>query len=86
MKDIDTENTLPGVPYLGLAIHPYSPNTLYLATEAGMLVTYDGGSKWWNFNSGLPNALVCTDIMVRKDSMNLYMSTIGRGMYRRCIF
>jgi len=77
------ETRLPDVAVTGLAVHPTHPARLYVSTEVGPFVTYDGGENWEPFDTGLPRNLVTTAVVMRRSSTTLYLATIGRGLYRR---
>ena len=77
-------DALPAVAVVSLAIHPYSPETIYAATAIGVFITRDGGDSWEPYESGMPR-IVTTELALRKSTMTLYVSTMGRGAYRRVI-
>jgi hypothetical protein len=73
---------LPNVPFLAIVQRYGQPDTLYAATELGPFRTTDRGHAWAPFDEGLPNAVV-SDMAYRLGADELYVSTIGRGMWAR---
>jgi photosystem II stability/assembly factor-like uncharacterized protein len=59
---------------------PVNPSLLYLGTEAGLFVSLDGGARWAQFTSGLPNVAV-RDLAIQRREGDLVMATHGRGVY-----
>jgi hypothetical protein len=71
---------LPDVPVNGIEVDSRtSPSTLYVATDAGMFWSQDGGGTWAKAN-GLPNT-VMTDVRVDTAADKLIVATHGRGAY-----
>lgn len=73
---------LPDVPFVAIAQHLGRPETLYAAAEPGVFRTTDGGDSWSRFDEALPNAVV-SDLDYRAGTGELFVSTIGRGMWQR---
>ena len=76
--------SLPDLPLTGLALHPTLDEVLFVTTLLGVLRSVDGGDSWAPFDEGLPNAFV-SDIDLRTYDRSLWVSTLGRGIYRRYI-
>ncbi|MDZ4158653.1 MAG: hypothetical protein U1B80_02590, partial [Anaerolineaceae bacterium] len=57
-----------------VAIDPNNPGTLYVGTDGGAYVSFDGGEHWGQVNDGLLGALVVYSIVLDKDS-NVYAAT-----------
>ncbi len=74
--------SLPDLPLTGLALHPTLDEVIYVSTLLGVLRSVDGGDSWAPFDDGLPNAFV-SDIDMRTYDRSLWVSTMGRGVYRR---
>jgi uncharacterized protein (TIGR03437 family) len=77
----DISGNLPDVPVTSVAIHPTSPNTIYLGTDLGVFQTTDGGASWARPGSGMPRVAT---FMVRYHaaSNSVVAATHGRGMFR----
>jgi photosystem II stability/assembly factor-like uncharacterized protein len=66
----------------GLALDPTLQDTLYVSNIAGVYRSTDGGDSWQAFDEGLPNCFV-SDLDIRKIDRTLWVSTMGRGVFRR---
>ena len=76
----DISGNLPDLPVNALAIDPDSPDTLYIGTDAGVMVTTDGGATWSSLGTGLPRVVVISLALHRK-SRTLRAATHGRSMW-----
>lgn len=81
----DISSSLPDVPCNAIAIHPDNPNRLFVATDAGVFSTNDGGDNWFPFGIGLPNSPVL-DIKFHTNrlvlpQLTLRAATHGRSMW-----
>ena len=72
---------LPDVTMSAIAVSPYSPDQLYVATDLGVFATTNGGNEWFEFNDGLPLAY-CTDIHYHPLDRTLRIGTMGRGAWK----
>ncbi len=78
-------HTGPGLPEKGyvhvLREDPRNPNVLYLGTEVGLYVSFDGGASWMKLHmKNLPNVAV-HDIVVHPRDNDLVIGTHGRGIW-----
>jgi uncharacterized protein (TIGR03437 family) len=71
---------LPDIPVTDIVIDPDVPDTLYLATDAGVQVTTDGGGSWSSLAKGLPNVVVHSLVLHRKTRV-LRAGTHGRSVW-----
>ena len=71
---------LPDAPVRGIARHPDDPNILYVGTEVGVFVTYDGGRNW-SANDFGPAAVSVDELKFMADSKILVAATHGRGVF-----
>ena len=76
----DLTNNLPNLPLDDLAVDPDVPNTLYLATDLGVMVSSDGGATWATLGSGIARTAV-TSLVLHRPSRTLRAATHGRGVY-----
>jgi photosystem II stability/assembly factor-like uncharacterized protein len=76
--------SLPDAGLSGLVIDPDLANTLYVSSIRGVHRTSDGGNTWAPTNEGLPNCFV-SSLTIRKVDRALYLSTMGRGAFRRVV-
>jgi uncharacterized protein (TIGR03437 family) len=75
---------LPNLPVNDIAVDPDLPNTLYIATDAGVMVTTDGGNSWSSLGNGLPRVVVHSLVMSRKARL-LRAGTHGRSVWEIAI-
>lgn len=59
---------------------PVNKNLLFVGTEWGIYFTIDGGEKWIQLKSGLPNIKI-PDITIQEREKDLVVATFGRGFY-----
>jgi hypothetical protein len=59
---------------------PVNPNLLFLGTEFGMFVSFNGGQDWMKWTQGLPSVAV-RDIGVHPRENDLIIGTHGRSIY-----
>lgn len=57
-----------------------NPNLVYLGTEEGIWLSYDGGASWKSFKNGLPTVSV-HDIRMQSAFDDLVIATHGRSIY-----
>jgi photosystem II stability/assembly factor-like uncharacterized protein len=57
-----------------------NPRLLYLGTELGLFVTFDGGVRWVRLGANLP-ALAVNDLVVHRRDQDLVIGTHGRGVW-----
>ena len=75
-------NTLPDIPVNDVVIDPNDPtgNTMYIATDVGVLGTRDNGVTWTTLAPGLPKVVVLS-LKLRNASRTLVAGTHGRGAW-----
>jgi uncharacterized protein (TIGR03437 family) len=76
----DISGNLPDIPANDLVIDPDLAQTLYIATDAGVMVSTDGGATWSSLGQGLPNVVVTSLVMQRKSRL-LRAATHGRSVW-----
>ncbi len=57
-----------------------NPDLLFIGTEFGVFFTIDGGKKWTQLKSGIPDIQV-RDIAIQRRENDLVVATFGRGFY-----
>jgi hypothetical protein len=72
---------LPDVPANALALHPTDPNRMWLATDAAVYSTSDGGVTWQSERRNMPVVTVM-DLVYHAKSGELVAATYGRGIWR----
>jgi photosystem II stability/assembly factor-like uncharacterized protein len=65
---------------LALLQDPVDPDLLYLGTEFGLYLSFDGGRKWHKWTHGVPTASVM-DLAVHPRDHDLVVATHGRALY-----
>ncbi len=76
----DISGNLPNIPVNDLIVDPDIPQTIYLATDAGVMVTTDGGASWSSLGNGLPNVVVTT-MALQRNARVLRAATYGRSVW-----
>jgi photosystem II stability/assembly factor-like uncharacterized protein len=77
-----TSTSLPDLGLTGLALDPTLEGTVYVSNILGVFRSLDGGDSWQPFDEGLPNTFI-SYLDLRRLDRTLYVSTMGRGVYRR---
>ncbi len=72
---------LPDVPVNDLIPDPLDPNTWYIATDVGVLVTYNAGENWEPLGTELPNVPIL-DLTLHAPTRTLVAATYGRSMFK----
>jgi uncharacterized protein (TIGR03437 family) len=76
----DISGNMPSIPVNDLAIDPDLPQTLYIGTDAGVMVTTDGGATWSTLGKGLPRVVV-NSLVLHRRSRVLRAATHGRSVW-----
>ena len=59
-----------------VVINPENPNIVYIGTDAGVFISYDGAYYWGKVNDGLLGAFVVYSIAIDPNNPeNVYAST-----------
>jgi photosystem II stability/assembly factor-like uncharacterized protein len=65
---------------LSIVQDPVNPNLLFLGTEFGLYVSFDGGSAWMKWKHGVPTVSVM-DMVIQKREGDLILGTHGRAAF-----
>jgi uncharacterized protein (TIGR03437 family) len=76
----DISGDLPDLPVDDLVIDPDLPDTLYLGTDLGAMVSSDGGNSWTVLGSNLPRAAVAS-LALHRPTRTLRAATHGRSAW-----
>ena len=76
----DISGNLPNLPVNDLVVDPDIPDTLYIATDAGVMVTSDAGVSWNTLGNGLPRVVV-SSLALHRASRTLRAATHGRSVW-----
>lgn len=74
-------NGLPDISTNALAIDPRDTSRLFVGTDIGVFMSFNGGANWVPFNNGLALSPV-VDLKIHKTSHTLFAATHGRSMFR----
>jgi photosystem II stability/assembly factor-like uncharacterized protein len=67
-------------PIRAFAEHPRNPRLLFVGTEFGVYVTFDGGQSWHSLKGNLPTVPI-HDMLVHPRENDLVIGTHGRGFW-----
>jgi uncharacterized repeat protein (TIGR01451 family) len=71
---------LPDAPVNSIILDPSYPNTLYVGTDVGPFVTYNGGGNWTALGTGFP-VVTIWQLALDPANRNLRAGTHGRGAW-----
>ncbi len=75
---------LPDTPHHAIVIRPDQPDTIYVASDAGVFQSGDAGATWSSISGDLPHTM-CVDLVYRNADRTLTVATYGRSMYRTAV-
>ena len=64
-----------------IAEDPVNPHLLFLGTELGLWISYDGGQHWAQYKGSNFPAVAVRDIVVQPRESDLVLATHGRGIW-----
>jgi uncharacterized protein (TIGR03437 family) len=76
----DISGNLPVIPVNAIVVDPDLPQTLYIGTDAGVMVTTDGGATWSSLGTGLPRVVVFS-LVLQRNSRVMRAATHGRSVW-----
>ncbi len=77
------DGKLPDVPVHCIVIDPSDPSRLYIGTDLGVFVTFNGGASWAVENTGFANVVTeSLSLNIAGGVTTLYAFTHGRGAWR----
>jgi len=76
----DISTSLADIPVNTLAVDPDIPDTLYIGTDAGVMVSTNAGATWTTLGNGLPRVVV-TALVLHRKTRTLRAATHGRSMW-----
>jgi photosystem II stability/assembly factor-like uncharacterized protein len=79
---IDITGSLPDVPTLAVAIDPLNSNHVYIGNDLGVFASSDGGTTWFPYTDGLPEAVIAMDLNISPANRKLRVATHGNGAYQ----
>ena len=72
---------LPDSPHNAIAIRTDHPDTVFVATDAGVFQSTDTGATWSNISGNLPHTM-SVDLVYQEKDQTLTVATYGRSMWR----
>jgi photosystem II stability/assembly factor-like uncharacterized protein len=60
---------------------PKNDSILYVGTDGGLYVSFDGGNNFMTWNSGLPKSVPVHDIAIQQRDNEIVLGTHGRSLY-----
>jgi len=82
---IDITGVLPDVPATAILIDPENSNYVYAGTDIGVYLSSNGGTDWFAFNEGLPEAAIISDLSISPGNRLLRAVTHSTGIYERAM-
>ncbi len=89
---VNITGNLPNVPLGDLVVHPDTDDIMYVGTGGfGFFQTHDGGLHWEAWNTGIPSAVVVTEMKTvdmrhfLNGGFHIMAGTYGRSIWRRDI-
>lgn len=73
--------SLPDAPHHAVAFRTDEPDTLFVASDAGVFQSADLGKTWANFCGDLPNTM-CVDLVYQERDKTVTVATYGRSLWR----
>lgn len=74
-------SNLPDAPINDIVIDPMSSQTLYIATDVGVMISENDGTSWSSMSTGIPSSVPCHDITLHNGVRKLIVWTHGRSAY-----
>jgi hypothetical protein len=72
---------LPNEPINVVREDPKDENILYVGTDGGLYVSFDGGNSFMMWNGGLPKSVPVHDIAIQSRDNEIVLGTHGRSLY-----
>ncbi|MFM7645493.1 MAG: VPS10 domain-containing protein [Sphingomonadales bacterium] len=60
---------------------PKNPNILYVGTDGGLYVSFDGGTTYKAWQTGMPRSVPVHDIAIQQRDNEIVIGTHGRSLY-----
>jgi photosystem II stability/assembly factor-like uncharacterized protein len=72
---------LPAEPINVVREDPKLENILYVGTDGGLYVSFNGGNNFMMWNTGLPKSIPVHDIAIQERENEIVLGTHGRSIY-----
>jgi len=77
---VSVVSNLPDYPINVVLQSSKNPELLFVGTEHGLFVSFDGGKKWWPFQNNMPRVKI-TDLVIHPREKDLVVGSYGRGIW-----
>ena len=77
---MDISSNLPEAPVNDIIVNPANSDIIFVATDMGVFVTYNGGEQWEVLGDNLPNVVI-NDLVYHQPTNKLIAGTYGRSLY-----
>lgn len=74
-------NDLPNEPVNAIREDPKNDSILYVGTDGGLYVSFDGGKSFMMWNAGLPKSVPVHDIAIQARENEIVLGTHGRSIF-----
>jgi len=78
----DISTSLPDVPFHCLMIDPDHTSNIYAGCDFTIYVSSNGGTDWFTYADGLPDAAMVFDLVLSPSDNSLLAFTYGNGVYK----
>ncbi|MFI5135805.1 MAG: T9SS type A sorting domain-containing protein, partial [Chitinophagales bacterium] len=78
----DISTSLPDVPFHCLMIDPDHTSNIYAGCDFTVYVSSNGGTDWFTYADGLPDAAMVFDLVISPSDNSLFAFTYGNGVYK----
>ena len=79
---VDISMSLPDVPFHCLMIDPDHTSNIYAGCDLSVYVSSNGGTDWFTYADGLPEAAMIWDLVLSPSDNTLLAFTHGNGVYK----
>lgn len=79
----DVSGTLPNVPTTAVVVDPLNPNIVYVGNDITVYVSTNAGTTWYEYSTGLPEAVIVADLVISPPNRTLRVATHGNGVFER---
>ena len=77
---VSVVSNLPDYPINVVLQSSKNPELLFVGTDHGLFVSFDGGKKWWPFQNNMPRVKI-TDLVIHPREKDLVVGSYGRGIW-----
>ena len=67
-------------------VDPANPDVVYVGNDIGVFFTFDGGNRWFQIDTGAPEAVMVHDLNVSPVNRKLRIFTHGLGAWQTDLY